>query len=81
MTEYERPYDPTWRDSGETAEPCPVPFCGANLYWGNFYSATHHKTMRHLLCRRSGCKYRSRKIDVGGVRGRTEREWLKTRER
>ena len=75
------PFEPTWRDSGETSELCPVPFCGKNLYWSNYYSAEHHKTMRHLICRRDGCKYRSRKIDAEGPTGRTERELLHVRER
>jgi len=81
VTEYERPYDPTWRDSGETVEPCPVPFCGKNLYWSNFYSAEHHKVMRRLICKQVGCSYRSRNIDAAGPKGWTHREWLKTRER
>lgn len=75
------PYDPTWYDSGKTCEPCPV--CRQPLYWGNYYDARYHKKMRHLVCRREGgCKYRSKKkIDPGAVKGRTEREWLTTRQR
>ena len=71
------PFQPTWNDDGKTAEICPVPFCGQFLYWSNFYKG---KTkLRHLICRRPGCKYRSKKIRAGAVKGRVEREWLTAR--
>ena len=73
------PFNPSWYDNGKTAEICPVPFCGQYLEWSNYYQG---KTkMRHLICRRPGCKYRSKKIKAGAVKGRTEREWLTSRQR
>ena len=53
--------------------------CGKYLYWGNYYKG--NTKMRHLICRRPGCKYRSKKIKAGAVKGRVEREWLTTRQR
>ena len=50
MTEYERPYDPTWRDSGETCEICPVPFCGKKVLDRNL------NAMIYSLRRSSGCE-------------------------
>lgn len=77
---YEHGFNPTWYDDGRTCEPCPI--CRSPLYWGEYYSATHHKKMRHLVCRREGgCKYRSKKVTEGAVKGTTEREWLTSRQR